>query len=1230
MMNKGSKMAGSSFTNASNASKPPPLSYAERARRASAASTQKPSSQTRQTANGAGRLNGEEIASPVSSTPTSTTSTSRNPNSTPTSAQTSPSLVSASKSQVIAEGSSSTSLVAPAIKSTSAKPLPNVWAARMARAANVNTSTAQPIQGNAVTQSQPTNSPPHSQIQPQPSPVTGQNQLSSTSTEKPTPTNRVPLNGVGTSSTAQHTQHRIDSPSSSNTSVIADDPFVVRPGRAALALTMTASQSPPSLDDTESWPEMGKAILLSSSSGNVQSQVITVEGDKKEASTRKAGERPKWVLIPPSELQAAHDAQAQAHSNTSSRAHSQHRKNNNQNQNKSRSRQHSQARTYGTSNNSGSLININGSGPGAGTGGAYKPTTSTETSAIQSRAESSTHSRSTSVHSSPRFPMRGRRLPEDPAFIINMNANSNPSMLSDKNTQTGEDTKKSGINIKNDNVNTDSSLIETSLSAPAPQTVSQIMPLENMQPLVQQMVYGTENLGYQSGPHSQSATPYTSHSPVYYPPNTAQNYYGSYSHPGPYNIAPPPVPSPKHGSQQQMQQGYQGYPHPYIPQQIPIPHGQPPYSYMYPPLPYAYYSHQPTAGGLVSEQRQGHYLLNQRHSEGREERDGAEIQGELSADEALYTSPVLPPASSNAGPRPPPPQESDVLSGYREITAVPVSPLLNASSRTHQSCENSGITSTENGGVQITFGSVGKPGGLKSPSPEPVIGPIEAILKGDQEVKGTRAALMFANDVEDGAGQARDRTRRATAKFKIGENDGGVDNLTDGLRDTDLNDNESKWEFGTSAHMDEKKLDLAQKNRDQDYIVQQAPQLLQPQPYTHQMLPYPAHIPPPQIGYNLSPQVHLHMPALPLPSGSPQGPMQPLPQHIPSLAPLPLSTGFVSPLALSSPVPGQGMTPNIGGDEWEVRDFGYGFGPMSGTGYIPERPREERHEREYHARDREGYRDSRDYGNGRARRASNPSGFNEGGRGSYSGRRGRGVGNYNRGRGGYPRTSGYSQRHQPSLSVSTSNFQHPIQPNVYHQQDLPNGYYVPPPSGATQFIPSPYGQYNPGFPPVPQPQQLQPQVTSQTPHPVLTPTIPLSTRLLGQIEYYFSSQNLASDIYLRRQMDSKGWLLIDEIASFNRVKQLTTDIELVHEVLSQSSIIEMRENYIRLSNGKWKNYVLPDAAISMLKDESDSYSESQPEPNIEDGENVGSTTHHHQQDEKDEEEDEDDVVFVMG
>ena len=42
-----------------------------------------------------------------------------------------------------------------------------------------------------------------------------------------------------------------------------------------------------------------------------------------------------------------------------------------------------------------------------------------------------------------------------------------------------------------------------------------------------------------------------------------------------------------------------------------------------------------------------------------------------------------------------------------------------------------------------------------------------------------------------------------------------------------------------------------------------------------------------------------------------------------------------------------------------------------------------------------------------------------------------------------------------------------------------------------------------------------------------------------QVEYYFSLENLVKDTYLRSRLDAQGWLDVDTINQFNRIRSLT-------------------------------------------------------------------------------------------
>ncbi|KAI9851439.1 MAG: hypothetical protein M1838_003628 [Thelocarpon superellum] len=61
-----------------------------------------------------------------------------------------------------------------------------------------------------------------------------------------------------------------------------------------------------------------------------------------------------------------------------------------------------------------------------------------------------------------------------------------------------------------------------------------------------------------------------------------------------------------------------------------------------------------------------------------------------------------------------------------------------------------------------------------------------------------------------------------------------------------------------------------------------------------------------------------------------------------------------------------------------------------------------------------------------------------------------------------------------------------------------------------------------------------------------------------QLDYYFSVDNLCKDVFLRKHMDSQGFVFLAVILEFNRIRQLTRDMELVRYACLQSRKIELR------------------------------------------------------------------------
>ena len=84
-----------------------------------------------------------------------------------------------------------------------------------------------------------------------------------------------------------------------------------------------------------------------------------------------------------------------------------------------------------------------------------------------------------------------------------------------------------------------------------------------------------------------------------------------------------------------------------------------------------------------------------------------------------------------------------------------------------------------------------------------------------------------------------------------------------------------------------------------------------------------------------------------------------------------------------------------------------------------------------------------------------------------------------------------------------------------------------------------------------------------------------------QMEYYFSLDNLCKDMFLRKHMDSQGYVFLSVLAGFNRIVALTTDIELIRYVCLNSQKIEFKpgqlwqDGHDRLrARESWKNFVL--------------------------------------------------------
>ncbi|CAK5098577.1 unnamed protein product [Meloidogyne enterolobii] len=88
--------------------------------------------------------------------------------------------------------------------------------------------------------------------------------------------------------------------------------------------------------------------------------------------------------------------------------------------------------------------------------------------------------------------------------------------------------------------------------------------------------------------------------------------------------------------------------------------------------------------------------------------------------------------------------------------------------------------------------------------------------------------------------------------------------------------------------------------------------------------------------------------------------------------------------------------------------------------------------------------------------------------------------------------------------------------------------------------------------------------------PAVLPYIPivdefkLRELLRTQIEYYFSSDNLQKDFFLRRKMDAEGFLPLELIASFPRVRSLTYDQSFIVKCLRGSLKVELSVDELKI------------------------------------------------------------------
>ncbi|KAI3709740.1 hypothetical protein L2E82_39506 [Cichorium intybus] len=69
----------------------------------------------------------------------------------------------------------------------------------------------------------------------------------------------------------------------------------------------------------------------------------------------------------------------------------------------------------------------------------------------------------------------------------------------------------------------------------------------------------------------------------------------------------------------------------------------------------------------------------------------------------------------------------------------------------------------------------------------------------------------------------------------------------------------------------------------------------------------------------------------------------------------------------------------------------------------------------------------------------------------------------------------------------------------------------------------------------------------------------LHAKILSEIEYYFSNENLVKYTYLRKTMDEQGWVFASLIANFKKVSYLTDNVQLILDAMRTSTVVEVQE-----------------------------------------------------------------------
>ncbi|KAK4993946.1 hypothetical protein LTR50_000161 [Elasticomyces elasticus] len=184
-------------------------------------------------------------------------------------------------------------------------------------------------------------------------------------------------------------------------------------------------------------------------------------------------------------------------------------------------------------------------------------------------------------------------------------------------------------------------------------------------------------------------------------------------------------------------------------------------------------------------------------------------------------------------------------------------------------------------------------------------------------------------------------------------------------------------------------------------------------------------------------------------------------------------------------------------------------------------------------------------------------------------RGGRGRGGYNNGyysgthQYGNAHTSAYPSALTNGVPSSTSSYQ-TAQAGGYSSHPHPRHRHA---ASRSQSIPQDthgrgYGGYQGGPQHLSSIQTQWPPQMFDFPNGYSTTAVPandpylIMSQVSTQVEYYFTLDNMLKDMYLRKHMDSQGYVLFDIVANFKRLKMISPDADIIKYVCHTSPNID--------------------------------------------------------------------------